>query len=186
MNTSLPAGAAAASPPRLLANVLSISCLVIAIALPTLTLYTDATQLDAVIKAMNLPKPPSAADLTLFQKIAAALLTVMSPLFQAYGLLCARRCFQKFARGEYFTLEVVKALRGFAGGLFFAVIASIVAGTLMSLLFTMNATEPDGHSLSISLDSEQVSRLLFTGILWQIAAVMMRAVRLAEENSQFV
>jgi hypothetical protein len=185
MNLSLPA-ATPVSSPRLLATVLSIGCLLIAIALPVGTLVYDFTQLDALIKGMNLPRPPSAADLTAFQKFGAVLLTLISPLFQSYGLLCARRCFQKFARGEYFTTEVVKALRGFAAGLFFAVIASIVVGTLLSLLFTLNATEPGGHAMSVSLDSEQVSRLLFTGILWQIAAVMMRAVSLAEENSQFV
>jgi len=42
------------------------------------------------------------------------------------------------------------------------------------------------RALSLSLGSNELLTLLFAGMVWQIAAVMARAVALAEENAQFV
>lgn len=184
MTTSVPA-ASNPGPPFRLANVLSAACLLFAIALPTISLYMSFTQVGTLIEGLHLPKPVNQASLSLFQRIAAALIDTSSPLLQAYGLLCARRCFESFARGDFFTPQVVKGLRGLASGLFFAIVASLVVTPLLSLLLTMNAP-PGGHVVSAGVNSDQLHKLLFVGIFWQIAAVMTRAVNLAEENSQFV
>ena len=182
--TTLPATATPAAQPRL-AGVISICCLLFAIALPVFSVYFGLTEPQKLINSLNLHKPVNVADLSALQRIAVAVLGTFSPLFQAYGLLCARRCFQSFARREFFTPQVVKALRGFAAGLFLAIVASILVVPLLSYVVTMNAG-PGGHTVSIGIESDQVFRLLFAGILWQIAGVMMNGVKLAEENSQFV
>jgi hypothetical protein len=184
MTTGIPATANPA-PFLRLASVTSICCLLLAIALPALSIYFDLTQPEPLINSIRLPKPVNPADFTLFQRFAVAALGTLSPLFQAYGFLSARRCFQSFARREYFTPQVVKGLRGFAAGLFFAIVTSILVVPLLSMVVTLNAG-PGGHTISVGIESDQVIRLLFAAILWQIAGVMMNGVRLAEENSQFI
>jgi hypothetical protein len=172
----------------LLSTVLSGGCLLLAIALPAFGLYTAIFEPQMIIDGLNLSAPPriaSGAELTQFQRVALAVLSCVSPLFQAYGLNCARRCFQSFVRGEYFTLQVVAGLRGFAAGVFFSIVAGLLATPLLSVLLTLNAG-PGNHTLAVNVSSQQVLTLLFAGVLWQIAGVMTNAVRLAEENSQFV
>ncbi len=184
MTTSVPA---AGNPDGAfgLAKVLSGACLLLAVVLPAGSLYMGFAMPGVIIEGLHLPKALNAADLTLFQRIAATLIWTVSPLFQAYGLLCARRCFESFARGNFFTSEVVRGLRGFAKGLFFAILFSLISTPLLSFLLTMHAPAGE-HMVSAGLNSDQVHKLLFVGIFWQIAAVMTRAVNLAEENSQFV
>jgi len=183
MSTSLPAAANAAAPPRM-TSLISVVCLLLAIALPASSLYTAIFDPEVLIKGFDLHSPPSAAHLNVLQRIGLAVLTVIPPLFEAYGLLCARRCFQSFVRGEYFTLEIVKGLRGFAAGVFFAIIAGMLATPILTLLLTM--TSANELTLTARFSSEELLRMVFAGILWQIAAVMMRAVKIAEEHSQFV
>lgn len=72
-----------------------------------------------------------------------------------------------------------------ASGLFFAIVASLLATPVLSLLLTVHAPAGE-HVIAAGINSEQVHKLLFVAIFWQIAAVMTRAVNLAEENSQFV
>ncbi len=186
MSTPLPAVAASPVQPRL-GSVIAAACLLLAIALPVISLCVAMYDPAVMIEGLKLPQPQavSAEDLTLFQRIGLAVLSVIPPLFQSYGLLCARRCFQSFVRGEYFARQIVKALRGFAAGMFFAIVAGFVTTPLLSMLLTLHAG-PGQHALMINFGSEELLRLLFAGILWQMAAVMLNAVKLAEENSQFV
>src|SRR5262245_19602343 len=122
-----------------LAQVLSIACLLLAIGLPAATLYAGLAHPSVLIEGLHMPKPMNAADLTLLHRIAAALVETGAPRLQAYGLLCARRCFESFASGNFFTREVVKGLRGFAKGLFFAILYGLAVTPLLSLLLTMHA-----------------------------------------------
>jgi hypothetical protein len=56
---------------------------------------------------------------------------------------------------------------------------------LVIVVLTLGA--PAGQrALSLGLGSNELLTLLFAGMVWQIAAVMTRAVALAEENAQFV
>ena len=95
------------------------------------------------------------------------------------------RCFSGFSQAEYFSLRTVKYLRGFAAGIFASVVTGVLASTLVTVVLTMGA--PAGQrALSLGLGSNELLTLLFAGMVWQIAAVMARAVALAEENAQFV
>jgi len=42
------------------------------------------------------------------------------------------------------------------------------------------------RALAMGLGSNELLTLLFAGMVWQISAVMAKAVALAEENAQFV
>ena len=164
-------------------------CALLAVALPLAVLYQLATtsseglllragvHLSAVQVKM--------LDVSLFQRIVSVLLGVLPVACASYGLVCAMRCFSGFSQGEYFSLRTVRYLRGFAAGIF----ASVVAGFFMAMLISLVLTAggPAGQkSLAFGLGSNELLTLLFAGMVWQIAAVMSRAVALAEENAQFV
>ena len=102
----------------------------------------------------------------------------------AWALHGAGLCFAQFARGLHFTVAAVQALRRFARGVFAAALAGAVVPTAVVLLLTTGGPHP--AALAISLGSQHLFMLLFAGVLWQIAAVLARAVTLAEENAQFV
>lgn len=169
----------------MLSVVLSLGCLVLAAILPAIAVYIALFNPQMIIDNLHLQVPRAAASLSTFQWIGVGTLSTIPAFFQAWGLLSARRCFGGFARGEYFTLEVVRGLRGFAAGLFFWPVAAFLSRPLLTFLATLHA-DPGGHQVSIGIDSSQIFTLLFAGILWQIAGVMTRARRLAEENAQFV
>ncbi|MBW8721411.1 MAG: hypothetical protein JF626_05855 [Polaromonas sp.] len=121
--------------------------------------------------------------------LACALLAVALPLAVAYHLMSTpvetQCCFSGFSQAEYFSLRTVKYLRGFAAGIFASVVMGVVSSTLITVVLTAGA--PVGQrALSLGFGSNELLTLLFAGMVWQIAAVMAKAVALAEENAQFV
>ena len=93
-------------------------------------------------------------------------------------------CDSCFARGEVFSLATVRHLRGFAAGLLLASCAGVVVPTLIVLMLTLEAA--GGRVLTVSLASQQLLMLLFSGIVWQMGHAMTRAVELAEDNAQII
>jgi hypothetical protein len=178
--------AAASSPTApILSSVLSMGCTLLAIFLPAFSIYIVFTNLQVIVDSLHLQVPRTVESLSALQQVGIGLFATIPALCQAYGLLSVRRCFQSFVRGEYFTLESVKGLRGFAVGLFFSLIAALVSKPLLSFIATLNGG-PGEREVSAGISSEQVLTLLFAGILWQIAGAMTSAKRLAEENAGFV
>ncbi len=179
-----PTGAAA--PPTLsLSRVTASACLFLAVALPAFALYNSLQNPQLLIENLHLAKPLPAQSLTLFQHAVIALLGTIPSLCQAYGFYSVRASFRSFAHRDYFTFPVVKGLRGFAAGLLFSIVAACLSTPLMSYLLTIDAGA-GVHTITVGVGSEQVIGLIFAGIVWQIAGVMTSAVRIAEENSQFV
>ena len=79
----------------------------------------------------------------------------------------------------------MRYLRGFAAGFFASVVTGFFVAMAISVVLTLGA--PAGQrALAVGLGSNELITLLFAGMVWQIAAVMSRAVALAEENAQFV
>jgi len=174
----------------LLSSVLSGICLVLALALPALVLYSLAVSpTHVLVEKLGIPASSSPGSLPLhlaaWQRVAIVMPGVLPALCIAFGLTRARHCFQSFARHEYFTLGVVRGLRGLAVGVFLSGISGLLVAPLLSLLLALSAAQ--GHrSITLSLDSTNLLTMLFAGLVWQISAVMAKAVLLAEENSQFV
>jgi hypothetical protein len=169
----------------LLSTVLSGGCLLLAILLPGLVVYLNVASFQTVIDGLELRAPPAAESLTLFQRVVIGAIATIPSLCQGYGLLSARRCFKSFARGEYFSLQAIQGLRGFATGIFLWPMTAIVSKPLLTYLATLHAGAGE-HVVTIGIGTEQLLTLLFAGIFWQIAGVMAKARRIAEENAQFV
>lgn len=120
-----------------------------------------------------------------WQRLAGAVLQLISLGFALVGLAHARRCFGLFARGSYFDERVVRSLRGFAGMSALSVAAGLVLQAPLTAVVSFH--NPPGHRfIEIGLSSQEVYSLFFSATVWLIAAVMSRAVLIARENSQFV
>ncbi len=69
--------------------------------------------------------------------------------------------------------------------MFWSTVAAFLTTPVLTFLITLGAG-PGNYQVSVNFSSTQALTLLFAGIVWQVAAVMTRAVALAEENAQFV
>jgi hypothetical protein len=184
--TTLAESQATAAPARRLSIALSAFCLILIVLIPAATLLIPVFDLAVVTKGLGLPAPPNgtqAPSLTLAQHALVVLVELVPVVFVVYALVCARRCFKSFIDGEYFTSRVVGGLRGIAAGIALWVVCAWLTTPLLTILLTLGAEE---HRLAVRVSSSGLLTLLFAGIVWQIAAIMTRAVALAEENSQFV
>lgn len=189
MKTTLPAAALSGPEVQRLNSAFAWACALLAVALPLAVLYqlvTTPTEGLLLRAGVSLTAVQLAMlDVELWQRIAAVLLGMLPVCCASYGLVCAMRCFSGFSQAEYFSLRTVRYLRGFAAGIFASVVAGFVVSVLITVLLTAGA--PAGHkALALSLGSNELITLLFAGMVWQIAAVMAKAVALAEENAQFV
>lgn len=164
-------------------------CALLAAALPLAVFYqlvtspTEGLLLRAGVHVSALQA--SLLEVELWQRMVVVALGMAPVCCASYGLVCAMRCFSGFSQAEYFSVRTVRYLRGFAAGIFASVVAGFLVSMLTSVLLTAGA--PAGQrALAVSLGSNELLTLLFAGMVWQIAAVMARAVALAEENAQFV
>lgn len=189
MKNTLTAAALSGPEVQRLNSAFAWACALLAVTLPLAVLYQLVStptlgllqRSGITLSALHMV----ALDVTLWQRSLAVLLGLLPVCCASYGLVCAMRCFSGFSQAEYFSLRTVRYLRGFAAGIF----ASVVAGFLVSMLIgvVLTAGMPTGpRSLAVGLGSNELLTLLFAGMVWQIAAVMAKAVALAEENAQFV
>lgn len=176
---------AATAPGRVLNTALSATCVLLIATLPAVTLFLVVFSFEAFADGLGLSPAQSSAPITLLQRAAIAVVALLPVALLVYALTCAWRCFRSFARGEYLSLAVVRNLRGFAAWMFWSTVVALLTTPVLTLLITLGAG-PDGHRVSVNFSSTQALTLLFAGIVWQVAAVMTRAVALAEENAQFV
>ena len=182
---STPPTESTAAPTRLLNTALSVTCVLLIATLPAGTLFVVVFGFDVLASGLGLSPAESAAPVSFVQRAVIAAVALLPVALIVYALVAAWRCFRSFARGEYLSLAVVRNLRRFAAGVFWSVVAALVTSPVLTFLITLGAA-PDGHRVSVSFSSTQALTLLFAGIVWQVAAVMTRAVALAEENAQFV
>ncbi len=164
-------------------------CALLAVALPLAVFYqlvttpTEGLLLRAGVSLSTLQA--AMLEVELWQRIFAVMLGMVPVCCASYGLVCAMRCFSGFSQSEYFSLRNVRYLRGFAAGVFASVVAGFLVSMAISVLLTLGA--PAGQrALAMGLGSNELLTLLFAGMVWQISAVMAKAVALAEENAQFI
>ena len=164
-------------------------CALLAVALPLAVLYqlvTTPTEGLLLRSGANVSALQVAMlDVALWQRMLAVVLGMVPVCCASYGLVCAMRCFSGFSQSEYFSLRNVRYLRGFAAGVFASVVTGFFVSMAISVVLTLGA--PAGQrALAMGLGSNELMTLLFAGMVWQISAVMAKAVALAEENAQFV
>ncbi len=189
MKTAMTAATLSGPKVQRLNNAFAWACALLAVALPLAVLYqlvTTPTEGLLLRAGVSLSAVQAAMlDVELWQRMLATALGMLPVCCASYGLVCAMRCFSGFSQGEYFSLRTVQYLRGFAAGFFASVVTGFFAAMAASVVLTLGA--PAGQrALAIGLGSNELLTLLFAGMVWQIAAVMAKAVALAEENAQFV
>jgi hypothetical protein len=169
----------------LLFNGLSVAAVALATLLPmgaaAYWLFVDATE----VRTMVGLGPELLADITMGQRIAAAIVALLTVLPLAWGFARLRTCLKSFAEGRPFALDGIAGLRGFATGGMLAALAQLVSPTLMGLVLTWTAVA--GHrQLVVLIDSDMLLLAMFAGTIAAVAWAMEKAAAIAEENSQFI
>lgn len=188
MKKSLTAAALSGPDVQQLNSAFAWMCALLTVALPLAVFYqlaTTPTEGLLLRAGVTLSGMQAALEVTLWQRSLAVLLGLVPVCCASYGLVCAMRCFSGFSQAEYLSVRTVRCLRGFAAGIFASVVAGFLVSLLISALLTAGAPVAQ-RALAVGLGSNELLTLLFAGMVWQIAAVMARAVALAEEKTQSV
>lgn len=158
-------------------------CRLLAVLLPVLVAWSVfARPIETLLPPLG---SGAGADLHDAQRLLLRLLALLPVSGTAYGLWRAADCLGALARGDYFSETTARGLEGLGAGMLAAGVAGLLVAPLAGLIATWNAA-PGGHALALSFDSNIVMTLLFGAIVWQVAAVLRRAIALAAENAQFV
>lgn len=124
-------------------------------------------------------------DITMGQRLAAALVALLTCVPLAWGFARLRTCLASFASGRPFSAQGIAGLRDFALGGMLAALAQLVGHTAMGLVLTWNAA-PGHRQLVLRVDSDMLLLAMFAGTIAALAWAMEKAAALAEENSQFI
>lgn len=120
-----------------------------------------------------------------WQRLVGAGVTLVPSVIGSYGLIRARRSLISFAKGDFFAPGGVGGLRDFAGAIFWASLAGVVATPVLSVALTI-VNAPGQRQLALGVSSSDLFQLLAAGIFWVIAAGMARASVIAREHAQIV
>ena len=171
---------------RYLSWWMALACVVLIAVLPVALVYFWATASPVALMSQgNLPMDAIQGPLATWQRMAGAAVTGIPLAMLLAGVWQARQCFSQFAKGQVFTRQATFLLRGFAGWVAAAALAAIVAGTLTSVLLTLN-NPPGLRHLALGISSNQVFTMFFAGLVWLMADVIGQGQLLAAENESFV
>jgi hypothetical protein len=95
------------------------------------------------------------------------------------------RLFGEYGHGRVFSREAVLRLRRFAAGVLVLGVLRPLTHTATVLVLTWH-NAPGQRTLMLSLSSDDYLHVLLGAVLLAIAVVMAEAVRVAEENAEFV
>lgn len=175
-------------PPRIqrLSQLLAGACLVLMVLLPPmLAVYWAVTDTATLAVRANLTAAMVLGELQPWQRVAAGLSAEIPLCLLLVGLAHARRCFRLFATGRIFNAQTMFCLRRFSAWTTASALGSMVCGTLNSVLLTWH-NPPGARHLSIGIGSDQILLLLFSAMVWLMAAVISQGQALADENAQFI
>lgn len=102
-----------------------------------------------------------------------------------WSLWSLSRVFAHYAEGRVFGAEPLRHLNNVALALFLGVVADVVAQAPITALLSWHLG-PHHRTVSLSIGSDDVSRLFIAGAVLVIARVMEEARRMADENAGFV
>lgn len=170
---------------RSLSRLMGALCVVAGAALVAVTLYywavTPSPEMLANAQLANAaPREFGGATRTF------AFVISMVPLAALiWGLIQARRCFQAFADGHFFSLEAVGGLKRFALAVFASALLQPIAAAALSLLLSWGGSAGT-RTLALSISSDTLFALFFAGTMTVIAWVMAEAAAIADEHAQIV
>jgi Protein of unknown function (DUF2975) len=162
------------------------ACTAIVILLPiALVVYWATTSAADLAVQGNLPASAMQAPLQVWQRLAAAAATAVPLAMLLLGVWQVKLCFEQFAQGSVFTAQATAHLRRFAGWVAAAALAAIAAGTVVSILLTLN-NAPGMRHVALGISSNHVFTLFFAALVWVMADVISQGQALAEENERFI
>ncbi len=172
---------------RIVCQVLAWFSIALAIVLPIavgFSLLASASPDNVPAQLSAFGKGVDFASLPWYGVALVTMLALLPVLGMSRALWIASRCFRDFAAGHYFFRRNAQRLRALAGWLLTAAILGLIATPLISLIVSLGRGGPG--SIAVSLNSQQLLMIVFTGLVWQISRIFAKAVALAEENAQFV
>jgi len=170
---------------RSLSRIMAIGCLATSILLPAAMLfYWIATPTQTLLDQAGLP---GVAPVGIgFSARAVAFVVSMAPLGAlVYGLLNARHCFTAFAAGHIFSIGTIGRLRAFSIAVAVAALLKPFVGAVLSVVLSWNEA-PGTRTLALTVGSDTLIALIFSGTVAVIAWVMTEAIAISEENKQFI
>lgn len=167
-----------------LSRVMAMLCIAVAVALTGLTIcYWTATPWLRLVSTLGMAPLGPRADETLL-RTGGAVVSLLPLAALIFGLISARACFLALAGGEVFSQASVRGLRGFAFWLLVSALLQPLAGMALSVLLSLGSGGPG--QLAISVSSDTLLALLFSGMVLVITTVMSEAVDIADDNAQIV
>jgi Protein of unknown function (DUF2975) len=171
---------------RRISRAMVFVCMGLIVVLPVALAWCWAT-LDAseLARQSNLPGTAVQLPLLAWQRWVSGGVTGVPLVMLLVGVWHAKRCFEQFAKGHIFTAQATLCLRRFAGWVAAAALAAIVAGTLTSVLLTLQ-NPPGMRWLAVGFSSNHLLTLFFATLVWLMAHVIGQGQLLADENQSFV
>jgi Protein of unknown function (DUF2975) len=172
---------------QLVCRVLTWVSLFLAIALPALVAYSLIGGRGFTDTAKQWPQVAAHFDwatLPWYNAALASVIAMLPALSMSRALWLASRCFRDFAAGHYFFQRNAQRLRELAGWLLTAAVLGLL--TTPALSYILASGRGGAGAIQVSISSQQILMLVFTGLVWQISRIFAKAVALAEENAQFV
>jgi uncharacterized membrane protein len=172
---------------QLVCRVLAWFSLFLAIALPALVAYSLVGGKAFSEAAKQWPRLAAYFDwatLPWYNVALASVIAMLPVLSMSRALWLAARCFRDFGAGHYFFQRNAQRLRGLAGWLLTAAILGLLSTPALS--YILASGRGGAGEIQVSINSQQILMLVFTGLVWQISRIFAKAIALAEENAQFV
>jgi hypothetical protein len=120
-----------------------------------------------------------------WQRLGGLLLSSVPLLALTFGLGHLRRLFQRYACGEYFSMDAALHLGKVGKAVALWVLLDFVCEPMLSLWVTMN--EPQGERLfTVSLTAATFVALFMAACISIIAQILMQASAVNSENQTFV
>jgi hypothetical protein len=140
-------------------------------------LFRNAPALHAVVR--------SDPEFPIWLRLSAWAVTMIGAAPLLFGLDRLRRLFALYREGRVFVPAAARRLHAFAAAVIAMAVVQPIAGAALSVLLTID-NPPGQRQFSIAFGSGEL-QTLFVGVLFLVIATIMReAIRIADENAQFV
>jgi hypothetical protein len=170
-----------------LSRLMSVLSLLGLALLPALVVWSflDPAGTRFLMLHMNHVGDGLSASVPLDARLEALGLALVPVGFAVWALWSLARLFACYARGSVFGAEPLRHLSNVAVALFWSVLADFLAQAPITALLSWHLG-PHHRTISLSIGSDDVSRLFIAGAVLVIARVMAEARRVADENAGFV